>query len=137
MFVRAPSRPLEGLRRADLHKIAGFPALRPHFSAFFTRPLPAHILQRAGYTRLPGSDGCLTHFKPSAATVSAVGFSRAKLPTDHAERCLGHVIGGVRETYDRYEFLDEKRDAFEKLAGLVALILNPQPNVLPLQRMEA
>ncbi|SEB94077.1 tyrosine-type recombinase/integrase [Bradyrhizobium erythrophlei] len=51
--------------------------------------------------------------------------SRAKVPTDHAERVLGHVIGGVRETYDRYEYLDEKRDALEKLAGLVELILNP------------
>jgi integrase len=51
--------------------------------------------------------------------------SRAKVPTDHAERVIGHVIGGVRETYDRYEYLDEKRDALEKLAGLVDLILNP------------
>jgi integrase len=52
--------------------------------------------------------------------------SRAKVPTDHAERALGHVMGGgVRETYDRYEYLEEKRSAFEALAGLVALILNP------------
>lgn len=60
--------------------------------------------------------------------------SRAKVPTDHAERCLGHVIGGVRETYDRYEYLDEKRDAFEKLAAIVDLILNPpQGNVVPMR----
>ncbi|MCS3517082.1 tyrosine-type recombinase/integrase [Bradyrhizobium elkanii] len=51
--------------------------------------------------------------------------SRAKVPADHAERVLGHVIGGVRETYDRYEYLDEKRDALEKLAGLIELILKP------------
>jgi hypothetical protein len=38
---------------------------------------------------------------------------------------MGHVIGGVRETYDRYEYLEEKRAAFEKLAGLLAVILNP------------
>ncbi|MEY9116455.1 integrase [Bradyrhizobium diazoefficiens] len=55
--------------------------------------------------------------------------SRAGVPADHAERCLGHVIGGVRGVYDRYAYLEEKRDAFEKLAGLVALILDPQPNV--------
>jgi hypothetical protein len=54
--------------------------------------------------------------------------SRAKVPADHAERALGHVIGGVRETYDRYEYLDEKREAFEKLAQLVALILQPPAN---------
>jgi integrase len=49
--------------------------------------------------------------------------SRAKVPTDHAERCLGHVIGGVRETYDRHQYQDEKRAAFEALAGLVDVIL--------------
>lgn len=49
--------------------------------------------------------------------------SRAGVDTDHAERCLGHVIGGVRETYDRYEYLDEKRKAFERLAGLISSIL--------------
>jgi integrase len=55
--------------------------------------------------------------------------SRAKVPTDHAERALGHVMGGVRETYDRYEYLDEKRTAFEALAALVSRILNPSANV--------
>ncbi len=55
--------------------------------------------------------------------------SRAKVPTDHAERAIGHVIGGVRETYDRYEYLDEKRAAFEALAALVSKILNPAANV--------
>ncbi|WP_439925590.1 tyrosine-type recombinase/integrase [Nitrobacter sp. JJSN] len=58
--------------------------------------------------------------------------SRAKVPADHAERCMGHVIGGVRETYDRYEYLEEKRAAFEALAGLLELILNPPAdNVVP------
>ena len=51
--------------------------------------------------------------------------SRAKVPADHAERAMGHVIGGVRETYDRWQYLDEKRQAFEALAGLVDLILKP------------
>jgi integrase len=61
--------------------------------------------------------------------------SRTKLvPTDHAERALGHVIGGVRETYDRHEYLDEKRQAFEALAALVDRILNPQNNVAELRR---
>lgn len=51
--------------------------------------------------------------------------SRAKVSDDHAERCLGHVIPGVRGTYDRHAYLDEKRDAFERLAGLVDMILKP------------
>jgi integrase len=58
--------------------------------------------------------------------------SRAKVSTDHAERALGHVIGGVRETYDRHEYLDEKRAAFEALAVLVDMILDPKSNVTPL-----
>jgi integrase len=48
--------------------------------------------------------------------------SRIGVPTDHAERCLGHVIGGVRGVYDRHEFLDEKRIAFETLAAEIKRI---------------
>jgi integrase len=62
--------------------------------------------------------------------------SRAGVPTDHAERCLGHVIGGVRGVYDRHEYLEEKRFAFEALASLVERIVNPQAaqaNVVPLR----
>jgi integrase len=55
--------------------------------------------------------------------------SRAKVPADHAERALGHVMGGVRGTYDRHEYLEEKRAAFEALAALVSRILNPTANV--------
>jgi integrase len=63
--------------------------------------------------------------------------SRAKVPSDHAERCLGHVIGGVRETYDRYEYLDEKREAFTALARLVDRIVRGQPTALKLVRRDA
>ena len=48
--------------------------------------------------------------------------SRAKVSPDHKERCLGHVIGGVRGVYDRWEYHAEKREAFEKLAALVRTI---------------
>ena len=60
--------------------------------------------------------------------------SRAGVPSDHAERCLGHVIGGVRGTYDRHEYYEEKRQAFEALASLVARIVDPQPNVVAITR---
>jgi hypothetical protein len=60
--------------------------------------------------------------------------SRAKVPSDHGERVLAHVIGGVREVYDRFEYLAEKRDALEKLAALIERIVNPPPdNVVPLR----
>jgi integrase len=63
--------------------------------------------------------------------------SRADIASDHAELCLGHVIGGIRGTYDRYEYIDEKRNAFAKLARLVERIVNGKPTVLRLVRREA
>jgi integrase len=51
--------------------------------------------------------------------------SRAGAAPDVAERCLGHVIPGVRGVYDRWEYLEEKRAAFEALAGLVEGITRP------------
>ena len=59
--------------------------------------------------------------------------SRAGVPSDHAERCLGHVIGGVRGVYDRHEYLEEKRRAFEALAAQIERIVNPQDNVVPMR----
>lgn len=56
--------------------------------------------------------------------------SRAGVPGDIGERVLGHVIPGVRSVYDRYEYLDEKRDALKRLASLLDQILNPAPNVV-------
>ena len=49
--------------------------------------------------------------------------SRAGVPTDHAERCLGHVIGGVRGVYDRHEYHREKAQGFEALAALIDRIV--------------
>ncbi|MEH2521557.1 hypothetical protein V1279_007130 [Bradyrhizobium sp. AZCC 1610] len=63
--------------------------------------------------------------------------SRAKVPTDHAERALGHVMGGVRETYDRHEYLDEKRAAFEALSALVDRILHPTAADVPVTERAA
>jgi integrase len=60
--------------------------------------------------------------------------SRAGVPSDHAERCLGHVIGGVRGVYDRHAFFEEKQKAFEALAAQIERILHPlKENVVPLR----
>jgi integrase len=61
--------------------------------------------------------------------------SRAGVPSDHAELCLGHVIGGVRGVYDRHEYHTEKQQAFEALAGIVERILSgTQAGVVQLKR---
>jgi integrase len=57
---------------------------------------------------------------------------RAGVEADIAERCIGHLIGGARKVYDRYEYEAEKRAAFEKLAVLLDRILNPADNVAAL-----
>jgi integrase len=62
--------------------------------------------------------------------------SRAGVPADHAERCLGHVIGGVRGVYDMYEYRDEKRRVFEALAVLIDRIVHPVDNVVPLKAID-
>jgi integrase len=59
--------------------------------------------------------------------------SRAGVNADIAERCLGHVIGGVRGIYDRHEYFEEKKRAFELLAGQIERIVNPQANVVPMR----
>jgi integrase len=62
--------------------------------------------------------------------------SRAGVDPDHAERALGHVIPGIRGNYDKHQFRDEKRVAFEKVALLVERIVDPPPqgNVVELRR---
>jgi integrase len=56
--------------------------------------------------------------------------SRAGVSTDIAERCLAHVMGGVRGIYDRYAYHAEKKHAFEALAAQVDRIVNPPANVV-------
>jgi integrase len=60
--------------------------------------------------------------------------SRAGVPADIAERVIGHAIPGVRAVYDRHAYLEEKRDALEKLDALLSRILNPDANVVVLDR---
>jgi integrase len=55
--------------------------------------------------------------------------SRANVDADTAERCLGHVIGGVRATYDRHAYTAQMRRAYELLATLIQHIVNPTDNV--------
>jgi integrase len=55
--------------------------------------------------------------------------SRAGVNSDHAERCLGHVIGGTRGVYDRHAYYNEKRDAYAALAAQIGRIICPVDNV--------
>ena len=60
--------------------------------------------------------------------------SRAGVNADIAERCLGHVLPGVRGTYDRHHYQAEMLHAFEALAARINQIVNPPDgNVVPLR----
>ena len=60
--------------------------------------------------------------------------AEAGVRPDIAERVMGHAITGVEGVYDRHSYIDEKAKALEKLAALVASIVNPPPeNVVALR----
>jgi integrase len=63
--------------------------------------------------------------------------SRAGVNSDISERVLGHVMPGVRGTYDRFAYVDEKRDALEKLAALIDRILHPDAAVVAFPKRPA
>jgi integrase len=59
--------------------------------------------------------------------------SRAGVLSEHAERVLGHVIGGVEGIYDRHSYAVEKGHALRELAALIERIVSPPAdNVVPL-----
>jgi integrase len=51
--------------------------------------------------------------------------SRAGVPSEHAEQCLGHVIGGVEGIYNRHTYHPEMQTAYEKLAAMIERITSP------------
>ena len=60
--------------------------------------------------------------------------SRAGVPSEHAEMCLGHVLPGIRRTYDRHSYRDEMLRAYEALAALISrIVAGPQQNVVPIR----
>jgi integrase len=96
------------------------------------RPLRSYSLLKARLDKASGVTGWRLHdLRRTARSL----MSRAGVNADHAERCLGHVIGGVRGVYDRHEFRAEKAHALEALAHQIALITNPpKGNVRQLRR---
>jgi integrase len=52
--------------------------------------------------------------------------SRTGVPREHAERVLGHTVGSaVENTYDKFEYFEQKGHALAVLAALIERILNP------------
>jgi integrase len=61
--------------------------------------------------------------------------SRAGVSSEHAERVMGHAIGGVEGVYDQHKYDPEKAEALAKLAALLDAIVNPRAaNVVPIRK---
>jgi integrase len=100
------------------------------FSRDGRRPLVAFTELKATLDETSGvSDWRLHDLRRTSRSL----MSRAGVPSDHAERCLGHVIGGVRGVYDRHTYREEMLIAYEKLASLIAQIVDPQENVVAIR----
>jgi integrase len=100
------------------------------FTANGKQAIGSHTLHKAAIDEASGVRGWTIHdLRRTARSL----MSRAGIAADHAERCLGHVIGGVRGVYDRHEYHAEKAQAFEALAAQIERIVNPQPNVVALR----
>ena len=86
---------------------------------FFDAKLPADM---AGWT--------IHDLRRSARSL----ISRAGVLSEHAERVMGHAIGGVGGIYDRHQYFEEKREALARLAALINSIIHPRSaDVLPLR----
>jgi integrase len=123
----AVARPLSKLAQAILARL-------PDSGDFFfsiegTKPFNGFARRKGALDEASGIAGWRIHdLRRSSRSL----MSRAGVNADIAERCLGHVIPGVRGTYDRHHFREEMLAAYEKLAALISHITNPQPNVVPM-----
>jgi integrase len=63
--------------------------------------------------------------------------ARAGVRPDISERVLGHVIAGVEGVYDQHTYLEERRDALERLAAMVERIVSPPPESVVVELVRA
>ena len=94
----------------------------PYVFTYGRKPLAAFSQCKGDFDAASGVNNWTLHdLRRTARTL----MSRAGVNSDHAEQCLGHLLSGVRKTYNRDDFKQQKRAAFDKLAALVERIVNP------------
>jgi integrase len=123
------ARPLSGVAQSLLD---GLPKIGRHaFTYNGTKPFTDFTTPKTRLDEACGvKDWTLHDLRRTARSL----LSRAGIAPDIAERCLGHVLAGVRGVYDRHEYHEEKKRAFEALAQQIARIVDPQNNVVALHR---
>jgi integrase len=125
-LVRPLSRAAQAIIAAQ-PRIEGCPFV---FTADGRRALTASTRRKAKFDAACGVTGWTLH---DLRRTGRSLMSRAGVDPDHAERCLGHVIRGVRGVYDRHEFHSEKLHAFDALAALIEQIVTPGQKVIPIR----
>jgi integrase len=116
--------PLSGLAREI---VAAQPPGEYPFGFRGAHALTSSAQRKLDFEEVCGVTGWTLHdLRRTARTL----MSRAGVSSDHAERCLGHVIGGVRRHYDCHEYEPEKRAAFEALAAQIDRIVHPPEAVV-------
>ena len=106
-------RPLSGDAMAILKNL-------PSGGYVFGKPLTGFTIPKKHLDKESGVTGWRIHdLRRTARSL----MSRAGVSSDIAELCLGHVLPGIRATYDRHSYADEKLAAFDKLAALVRSIV--------------
>jgi integrase len=97
------------------------------FSADGSRPLGKFDVRKKELDAASGVDGYVLHdLRRTSRTI----LSRAGVAADIAEMCLGHAMVGVRGTYDRHAYENEKRRALELLAQTIERVVRPpEPKV--------
>jgi integrase len=94
----------------------------PYVFTYGRKPLAAFSQCKDEFDEASGVSGWTLHdLRRTARTL----MSRAGVVSDHAEQCLGHLLSGVRKTYNRDEFKPQKKAAFHALASLIDRIVHP------------
>jgi integrase len=123
-------RPLSAAAHALLSQLPHVAGGEFVFSIDGRRPLGGISQRKKTFDRQSGTSGWTLHdLRRTARSL----LSRAGVPSDHAERCLGHVIGGMRGVYDRHTFIAEMQRAYEALAVQIDRIAHPQQNVVSMR----
>jgi integrase len=114
---QALSRPLSAAALAVLESQRRDDGCRFVFTAKNGKtPLSDFGRCKARYDRQTGVSNYVLHdLRRTARSL----MSRAGVDSDHAERCLGHLPGTIRQTYDQHSFIPEMRIAYQKLAVLI------------------
>ena len=119
------------LSKAAQAVIAGQPHIGPFVFTNDGRPMSLAKPKAVFDARCGVSNWRLHDLRRSCRTL----MSRAGINADIAERCLGHVIGGVRGVYDQHKYQEEMQQAFEALAAQIDRIVHPSKgDVVPLRR---